>query len=86
MRSVIGVMVWLAAACLAAERPYMAIVEKVAGAVGFYTEDGRQVGHGAKDAARSPSLDAPTLRMGETDTPDARCPGESGRTNLSHEK
>jgi YVTN family beta-propeller protein len=45
MRSVIGVMVWLAAACLAAERPYMAIVEKVAGAVGFYTEDGRQVGH-----------------------------------------
>ena len=29
----------------AADRPYMAIVEKVAGAVGFYSEDGQQLGH-----------------------------------------
>ena len=28
----------------AADRPALAVVEKVAGAVGFYTEDGRQVG------------------------------------------
>lgn len=28
----------------AAERPYIAVVEKVAGAVGFYSEDGRQLG------------------------------------------
>ena len=45
MRSAIGITLWLAAACSAAEKPYLAIVEKVAGAVGFYTEDGRQVGH-----------------------------------------
>lgn len=31
----------LSASALAADRPYLAVIEKIAGAVGFYTEDGR---------------------------------------------
>src|SRR6476659_1742916 len=34
----------LAVTASAAERPYLAVVEKVAGAVGFYTESGKQLG------------------------------------------
>jgi YVTN family beta-propeller protein len=34
----------LATSAWAAERPYLAIVEKVAGAVGFYSEGGKQLG------------------------------------------
>lgn len=34
----------LSAVVLAADVPYIAVVEKVAGAVGFYSEDGRQLG------------------------------------------
>src|SRR5437868_7141759 len=33
----------LAAIAQAADRPYLAIIEKVAGAVGFYSEDGKQL-------------------------------------------
>ena len=41
---VFTVLLLLTAQAWAAERPYLAVVEKVAGAVGFYTEDGRQIG------------------------------------------
>jgi len=33
----------LSASALAADRPYLAVIEKIAGAVGFYTEDGRSL-------------------------------------------
>ena len=38
------VLLLLTAAAHAADRPYLAVVEKVAGAVGFYSEEGRQLG------------------------------------------
>src|SRR4029077_8466053 len=34
----------LTVAAQAADRPYLAVIEKVAGAVGFYSEDGTQLG------------------------------------------
>src|SRR4051794_35661124 len=37
------ILLLLAAAVCAADRPYLAVVEKVAGAVGFYAEDGKQL-------------------------------------------
>src|SRR5271169_4635468 len=33
----------LPASAFAADRPYLAVIEKIAGAVGFFTEDGRQL-------------------------------------------
>src|SRR5262249_22685072 len=34
----------LAVTAWSADRPYLAVVEKVAGAVGFYSQDGKQLG------------------------------------------
>ena len=36
--------VLMAASCVYAQKPTLAVVEKVAGAVGFYTDDGKRVG------------------------------------------
>src|SRR5215831_3748135 len=44
MRTVIAILLLLTGA-KAAEPPAYAVIEKVAGAVGFYTADGRQAGH-----------------------------------------
>jgi YVTN family beta-propeller protein len=38
------ILLFIATAAWAAERPYLAVVEKVAGAVGFYSDTGKQLG------------------------------------------